>query len=108
MLHAASRANLQISLIASTRTSQFAAPLARLALEARAKCLVEIGKIVKPPAIRDLGNLQIALIAIAQRRAAGFQPVLEHPAPEALADLSKTRMQRAQRNAELVGDELRR
>src|SRR5882757_8389263 len=58
--------------------SRLVAPFARRLVELRAERLVEMRQVVEAPAIGDFGNVQGALIAVAQRVAAGLEPVLDH------------------------------
>jgi hypothetical protein len=74
----------------------------------RAKRPVEMRQIVESPPVDDFGNVQEPLIRIAQRYGARFKAALQHPAAECLADLGEARMQRPQRDADMIGRVLRR
>src|SRR5262245_45139057 len=83
------------------------APGARGGFEARAKHLVEMREVVEAPAVGDLGDVGVALALVAQRGAAGVEPVLEQPAAERLADALEAQMHGPHRDAEVGGDALR-
>ena len=65
-------------------------------------------QIVESPPVDDFGNVQEPLTRIAQRLGARFKPALQHPAAECLADLPEARMQCPQRDADMIGNVLRR
>src|SRR5205085_378860 len=85
---------------------QFSSALARCHLKASSKRFVKIRKVVEAPSIRNFGNVQGALSLVAKRRMASLEPVIEHPASKRLADLREARVQRSNRDAQLVCDEL--